>query len=144
MNSWYVYIHRDIIKLLPVTLRVAMVTKIGVFSESPSLTFYNWSMILCFCISHRFRVIWDYSLQWDFVYSALKMAGLGRPLPPVWTYLKFPHIGQTAMSLRSIWHINTSARCRILDIFRNLRTFLDHVTRFHCNRCCGNQQRRAF
>ena len=95
-------------------------------------------------ISHRFRVICDYSLQWDFLCSSPKMAVFGRPFPPWWTYFNLFHIGQTAMSLRSIWRIKHLRALPHSGYIAQFAHFLGHVTRFHSNRCYGNQNKCIF
>ena len=87
--------------------------------------------------SHRFRVICDYSLQWDFLQSAPKMAHFVRPIPPKRTDLNFAQ-GHTVMSFQSIWR--TRHLCALLpfgDIAQSVH-FWGHVTRFYSNCYYGN------
>ena len=90
-------------------------------------------------ILHRFRVICDYSLQWDFLYSAPQNGVFGHPIPPTMDRFQFgPHNspegrGVCRSSAQFGPTLRTSVRCRISDIFHNLRILGSHVTSFHGN-----------
>ena len=82
-------------------------------------------------ILRRFPIIHGYPLQWDFPYDAPKIADLGRSIRPRWTNF-----------VASISHF--SVHCRLLVDMAHIVHFLGHVTRFHGNRCLGNQKKYVF
>ena len=88
-------------------------------------------------ISCGFRVICDYSLQWEFLHSAPKWRIFGRPIPLKRTDLILVQ-GQTTMSPRSIWRITDLRALLPIGVMAHSVHFLGHVLRFRSNRCYGN------
>ena len=100
------------------------------------LASWNFASIL-----RRFPIIYGYPLQWDFPYGVPKMADLGRSIRPRWTNV-LASISHTDVSLRSFCHtppfvVAFWVHCTVVH-------FLGHVTRFHSNRCYGNQNKCVF
>ena len=102
---------------------VVMITKGCVFSERPPQVFWVVSWKLS-SISHRFCVICDYSLHWDweFLHITPNMVHFGSSIPSKWIYFNLAPLGQTTR-LTQCGVLLISVRCHFLEILHTFCTF---------------------